>query len=356
MRGGRPLDLQPHGALPRGAGRRGARQPGRRARCSRSRGTTPRRSRPSRTDSPTSRPRSISSASPPGSTRWFPGRARSSGRCATRSRPARPARCSTGRSGWRSTPGGGRGSRRRSVRARRRSRPPRPRWREQVFDGLAGRRVVLVGAGQDERADCAQPPLARRGRRVRREPVGRARRSGSRASLGADGARRSTSSPPRSPTRTSSSRRRARQGSSSAATSSLRRSRRAAAGRCSSSTSPSRATSIRRCRRSTAASSTTSTTSRRSSQRRSQGAAPRRCRPSGSSPPRPSGSRAWQASLAVVPAIASLRAQRRGDPGRRARAARVAPRAALRRASAPLVETVTAADRQQAAPPADRAA
>ena len=51
--------------------------------------------------------------------------------------------------------------------------------------------------------------------------------------------------------------------------------------------------------------------------------------------------REWQASLAVVPAIASLRAQGGGDPGGRARAGRGAARR-LPEAERHVVETVTA--------------
>ena len=91
-RGGRrrvrlPLDVQPHRAVRRRRRRGGAL---RSRRCARSAAT---RSRRCRTGSPITRRRCISSASPPGSTRSCPARARSSARFARRTRPARPGRC-----------------------------------------------------------------------------------------------------------------------------------------------------------------------------------------------------------------------------------------------------------------------
>ena len=72
----------------------------------------PRYSRSSRssalrsTGSPTTRPRSTSSASPPGSTRWSRAKARSSARCAPRTRRRDRDRCSTGSSARRCTRAG----------------------------------------------------------------------------------------------------------------------------------------------------------------------------------------------------------------------------------------------------------
>ena len=83
----------------------------------------------------------------------------------------------------------------------------------------------------------------------------------------------------------------------------------AAAASCSSSTSPSRATSTRRSTSSTAATSTTSTTSRRSSPRRSPAGAARRTRAEAIVAAEAEKFHEWQASLDVVPAIASLRAR-----------------------------------------------
>ena len=78
-----PLDLQPHRGLPR------RRRRARRARR-RSRSSPASRSRASPTGCTTRRPRCISSASRPGSTRSSRARARSSARCAPRSTPPRP--------------------------------------------------------------------------------------------------------------------------------------------------------------------------------------------------------------------------------------------------------------------------
>ena len=87
---------------------------------------------------------------------------------------------------------------------------------QQVFGELDGRRVLLLGAGQDERGDRPQPRLARRRDRRRREPDARARR-GARAEARRAGARARRGRGASSSTRTSSSRRRARPGSSSRA-------------------------------------------------------------------------------------------------------------------------------------------
>ena len=47
---------------------------------------------------------------------------------------------------------------------------------QQVFGDLAGRAILLVGAGKASRARGPEPALARRADRVRRQPLGRARR------------------------------------------------------------------------------------------------------------------------------------------------------------------------------------
>ena len=103
---------------------------------------------------------------------------------------------------------------------------------QQVFERLDGRRVVLVGAGPDERAHRAEPPLARGDGRLRPQPNARARRGARRRPRGTSG-RRSTSSWARSPRPTSSSPPRARPASCSRRRSSPRPSARDAAGRCS---------------------------------------------------------------------------------------------------------------------------
>ena len=145
-RGGRALDVQPHRALPRARGGRrgGGRRGGDGARGRPRRTISPPRS----TGSATRRRRCTSSVSPPGSTRSFPARARSSGRCGARSRPARPARCSTASSARRCTPG----RRVRIETAIGESPASVPSaaaaLAQQVFGELDGRRVLLLGAGK----------------------------------------------------------------------------------------------------------------------------------------------------------------------------------------------------------------
>ena len=196
---------------------------------------------------------------------------------------------------------------------------------EQVFEGLAGRRVVLVGAGRTSELTARNLLLAGCLGERRRQPVGRPRRAARRdprcrclpldqlaeAVRDADVVVSSTSAPGLVLTR-------------DALDPELRGEPWAAA--AASSISPCRATSTRRWRSSTAASCTTSTISRPSSRRRSRAAAPRRSRPSGSSRRRRSASPSWRASLAVVPTITSLRAQ--AEAIRAAELARAQPRLA----------------------------
>ena len=148
---------------------------------------------------------------------------------------------------------------------------------------------------EDERAGVAQPPQPRRDDRARREQQDRARDEIDR---------------PRSRTR----RRRDRvderaAGSCSTPRASRARRRRVAAARSCSSTSPCRAISIRRSASSTAATSTTSTTSSRSSPRRSSGRRREAERAEAIVAAEAEKFHEWQASLDVVPAIASLRAK-----------------------------------------------
>ena len=242
------------------------------------------------------------------------GRARLAG--ARRERDPRPgargvrrrrarARCSTGCSARRSSSASACAPRPRSARARRRCPSAAAALAEQVFGDLDGPARAARRRRPDRRARRRQPLGARRRRSPTsrtaapeaaadaRGPLRRARRSRSTTSpskLGeVDVVLASTSAP------------------------GLRRSRRAtcrraAASRCSSSTSPSRATSTRPCTSSTAASSTTSTTSRPSWPRRSPAAAPRPRRAERLVVEEAERFREWQASLDVVPAIASLRA------------------------------------------------
>ena len=336
----RALDVQPHRALPRVRDEQLATR--RWARCSRSPGTARPSSRAGRVSArATSRRHFTSSASPPGSTRWCRARARSSARCATPSRrapgpaprshvpagaPRRPARA------------GGDGDRRRAPH---RCRPLRPRSPSRSSASSAGRRVVLVGAGQDERA---RPPgiSARAARRSRPSSTARSTHG---EELGAQ-ARRARRSTLDGVAAALARRRRRRLVDERArlrplaATASPPRCARAAAGRCCSSTSPCRATSIRalgvdrrvlRLRRRRPRG--------RRRRRRSRAAAARRCEAERIVAAEAERFRAWQASLAVVPAIASLRA--RAEEIRDRELAREAGSAAAgERAAA--VDTVTA--------------
>ena len=302
-RGGRALDLQPHRALPRpGRARRGAR--GRTlAELAGDRGDDSRRALPA--------PRRGGGAPPlprrrPGSTRSSPARARSSARCAPPSRRARPGRSSTGSSGRRCTPAG----RVRLETAIGESPASVPSaaaaLAQQVFGDLAGARVLLLGAGKMSEATARN--LVSRGaeiavvaNRTLAHGEDLARRLGARRSP-------STRSRPSSSVPTSSSRRRAPPGTSSTRDASPRRCRAQGPAACCSSTSPCRATSTRRSTTSTAASSTTSTTSRPSSPRRSPGRRSEAARAERLVAEEADRFREWQASLDVVPTIASLRA------------------------------------------------
>ena len=95
---------------------------------------------------PTSRRRCICSASRPASTRSSRARGRSSDRYGMRTRPGRQARCSIARSGWRSTLGGAPGLETAIGESPSSVPAAAAALAQQVFDGLEGRRVVLVGA------------------------------------------------------------------------------------------------------------------------------------------------------------------------------------------------------------------
>jgi len=119
-RRGLPLDVQPDRAL-HGLGANGGG-------CGCARGACRRiASAAFSTASTTRQLPSTCSGSPPGSTRSYPVRARSSARCAMRSSPSTQARSSTVSSGRRWPSASAFAPRRRSAKARRRSRPrPRP--------------------------------------------------------------------------------------------------------------------------------------------------------------------------------------------------------------------------------------
>ena len=292
------------------------------------------------------RRRSISSASRRGSTRSCRARARSSARCARRSMPSRRGRSSTASSGRRSPSA--------SAFARETAIGESPAsvssaaaaLAAQVFGELAGRRVLLIGAGRI--GELAASNLASRGAEIafvanRTANAARelAQRFGGRAIAprrGGGAAR---------PTSTSSSRRRARPRPCCART----RSPRAAGGRCSSSTSPCRATSTRRSPRLDgcflydiddleAVVAETLSGRRAEAARAEQLVAEEAAR-----------FRSWRASLDVVPAIASLRA--RAEEIRSAELAKVDGR--VSDAERRTLESVTAADPEQAPAPADGA-
>ena len=133
------------------------------------------------TGSRTKRRRSISSVSRRGSTRWCRARARSSARCARRlrggharaaARPALPAGDPRGKKVRTETAIGESPASVSSAAAA---------LAEQVFGDLQGCSVAARRRREDRRAGCAQPRVAWRRDRVRREPFARARR-------GADGA------------------------------------------------------------------------------------------------------------------------------------------------------------------------
>ena len=184
-----------------------------RARSSRWPATTQTRSRRSPTAWRTSRPRSTSSASRPASTRSYPGRARSSARCGTPSRrgAAGPLLDRT----FRMALHAGRRARLETAIGESPASVPAAAaaLAQQVFDGLDGRRVVLVGAGRTSEVTARN--LRSRGAIVtrRRQQDGRSRGT-ARGVVRRAGCSRSTTSPPRSRRRTSSSRRRARPDSS----------------------------------------------------------------------------------------------------------------------------------------------
>ena len=211
-RGGVPLDLQPHRALPRGRGCCG-RGRARRVRAGRARRRSTRGScGPCSTGSRTRRPASTSSASPRGSTRWCRARARSSARCARRSRPgragpaARPAL----------PPGDPRGQE-----GAHRDRDRREPGVRLLGGGCARRAGVRRSGrlpcaarrrGQDRRAGRPQPRLARRRDRGRREPVARQGRASSPAGSAAAAIAARGRFRPSSRASTSCSPRRARSG------------------------------------------------------------------------------------------------------------------------------------------------
>ena len=297
----------------------------------------------------TTRPlRCISSASPPASTRSSRARARSSARCARRyeagdagaaARPRLPPGAPASASAC--------APRRRSARARRRSPSAAAALAEQVFGDLAGRRVLLVGAGRIGELAAGEPLVARRARSrssrtARRHRAARSPHAFGGAAIALEEVAGTW----------------ARSTSSSSSTSAPEHRRRAAD------------VPARRRRplffidiavprdvdpaitSSTAASSTTSTTSRRSSPRRSPAVARRPRERSSSSPRRRSASAEWQASLEVVPAIASLRAR-----AEEIRAAELAKRRGpLSRRRAADARVGDGADPEQAPAPADGAA
>ena len=327
------------------AARRARRGSARSRRSLSSPASAPTSSPPRSTGCTTRRPRCTSSASRPGSTRSCPARARSSARCAPPTRPERRGRSSTGSSARRSTPAGA--SRVETAIGESPASVPAAAaaLAQQVF-GDSPAAGCCCRRRQDERGDGRN--LVSRGAEIavvanrtleRGEEL--ARRLGARRS-------RSTRSAPELE--------HADVVVSSTSAAGLRRSPRgrragaprARAGRCSSSTSPCRATSTPRSTSSTAASSTTSTTSRPSSPRRSAG---RRQRGGAGRADRRAEAerfREWQASLDVVPAIASLRALAEEIRAASSRAAGSAgsPRASERRSSRYV------ADPRQAAAPA----
>ena len=152
-RGGLPLDLQPHGALPRGRGSGAAEKRASERACSATRSSS--------TGCPTRLRRCTCSASRPGSTRSCRARARSSARCATHTRRARAGRCSTGCSAQALHVG-------KKVRTETAiDESPASvssaaaALAQQVFGDLTGCRVLLVGAG--EVSELAAGALAARG-------------------------------------------------------------------------------------------------------------------------------------------------------------------------------------------------
>ena len=203
---------------------------------------------------------------------------------------------------------------------------------EQVFGDLAGRRVLLIGAGRI--GELAAGSLSARGASiayvVNRSPEAAATLA---ARFGAE---------PLAWDELAVEARRGRRRARLDERARLRRRRpptcrRAGASRSSSSTSPSRATSTRPCTSSTAATSTTSTTSRRSWPRRSPAAASRR------RAPRSSWSRRRRASASGRPRSRSCRRSPRCARAPR-RSARPSSRssATCPRTSAARIESVTA--------------
>ena len=148
LRGSRALHVQPHRAVPRVRARRRARRARRRRAARARRERTRRRLRRSPTGSPTSRLRFTSSVSPRVSTRSCRVKGRSSARFATRSRPA-PQGPLLDRT-FRMALHAGRRARVETAIGESPSSVPAAAaaLAEQVFEGLAGRRVVLVGAGR----------------------------------------------------------------------------------------------------------------------------------------------------------------------------------------------------------------
>ena len=178
---------------------------------------------------------------------------------------------------------------------------------QQVFGDLAGRAVLLVGAGK--MSELTARNLRSRGAAI----VAIANRT---AAHGEQLAARVESQavaldaiPELLATADVVVTRRARRGSSSTRHLRQRRCVPGGAARSSSSTSPCPGTSTRRSRRSTDASSTTSTISRQSCRHRSPGRRVEAVRAEQIVAAEAGRFREWQASLAVVPAIASLRAR-----------------------------------------------
>ena len=280
----------------------------------------------------TRRPRSTSSASPPASTRWCPARARSSARCAPRTRPARPGPLLDRL--FRQALHAGKKVRTETgdrARARPPSRPPPRRSRQQVFDDLRGRRDPRRSA-PGRSSELTARSLASRGAEIsfvanrtldRAEELARALRR--RAAAARARRRRSSSGP------TSSSPRRARRATSSTAPRWSARCARAAGARCSSidlavprDLDPA-IHELDGCYLYDiddleAVVAETVAGRRREAVRAEAIVAEEAER-----------FRAWQASLEVVPAIASLRARAEEIRARRARAGRGAARAALGR-------------------------
>ena len=169
-----------------------SRSSSRTVRCSHWPARTRTRSPRSPTGSRTSLRRSTCSAWLPASTRWCQARARSSGRCATRSRRALRARCSTGL--FRQALHAGRRARVETAIGESPASVPAAAaaLAQQVFERARRPPSRARRSRQDERADRAQPPVARRdaSRPSRTGPSTRAERA--RVVARGTGRRRST--------------------------------------------------------------------------------------------------------------------------------------------------------------------